>query len=63
VHLQDVDGNAYRHWAPGEGEIEWHGIFRALGDCESDPHLLLELRNNADIPKGFAYLRDKGLAI
>jgi len=61
VHLQDVDGHADRHWAPGEGEIEWVAVFRALADCQSAPHLVLELRDKADIPKGFAYLRDLGL--
>lgn len=63
VHLQDVDGHADRHWAPGEGEIEWTAVFRALSACESDPHLMLELRNKADIPKGFGVLRDLGLVI
>ncbi|MDP5085227.1 MAG: sugar phosphate isomerase/epimerase [Yoonia sp.] len=61
VHLQDVDGHADRHWAPGEGEIEWAAVFRALADCDSAPHLVLELRNKADIPKGFAYLKGLGL--
>lgn len=63
MHLQDVDGHADRHWAPGEGEIEWAAVFRALGDCTSAPHLVLELHNNSDIPKGFAYLESLGLAI
>ncbi len=61
VHLQDLDGYADRHWPPGEGEIEWQAVFRALADCGSNPHLVLELRNKADILKGFAYLRDLGL--
>lgn len=63
VHIQDVDGHADRHWAPGEGEIEWAAVFRALADCASEPHLVLELRNKDDIPKGFAYLESLGLAI
>lgn len=63
VHIQDLDGHADRHWAPGEGEIEWPAVFRALGDCPSAPHLVLELRNKADIPKGFAYLQGLGLAV
>jgi sugar phosphate isomerase/epimerase len=63
VHLQDVDGHADRHWAPGEGEIEWVAVFRALASCESDPHLVLELRNNAEIPNGFRALRDLGLVV
>ena len=61
VHLQDLDGHADRHWAPGEGEIEWTAVFRALAECQSAPHLVLELRDKADIPKGFAHLERLGL--
>ncbi|AMY70593.1 sugar phosphate isomerase/epimerase family protein [Frigidibacter mobilis] len=63
VHLQDVDGHADRHWAPGEGEIEWAGVFRALAECQGAPHLVLELRDKTEIPKGFAYLEALGLAV
>ncbi len=63
VHLQDVDGHADRHWAPGEGEIEWTAVFRALAAQDSDPHLVLELRDKGSIPKGFGALRDLGLAV
>ncbi|KGM47558.1 sugar phosphate isomerase/epimerase family protein [Pseudooceanicola atlanticus] len=63
VHLQDVDGHADRHWAPGEGEIEWSAVFRAIAECEAPPHLVLELRDATHIPAGFAYLRDRGLAV
>ncbi len=62
VHIQDLDGHADRHWAPGEGEIHWPEVFRALDECQSAPHLVLELRNKADIPKGFEYLARLGLA-
>jgi len=62
VHLQDLDGHADRHWAPGEGEIHWPEVFRALGECESAPHLVLELRDKGQIPAGFAYLKRLGLA-
>lgn len=63
VHIQDLDGHADRHWAPGEGEIEWHAVFRALADCTSAPHLVLELRDKADIPAGFNHLKTLGLAV
>jgi sugar phosphate isomerase/epimerase len=63
VHLQDVDGHADRHWAPGEGEIEWTAVFRALSTLESNPHLVLELRNKTDIPKGFHTLHNMGLVV
>lgn len=62
VHLQDLDGHADRHWAPGEGEIHWPEVFRALAEGQSAPHLVLELRRKADIPQGFAYLAAAGLA-
>jgi sugar phosphate isomerase/epimerase len=61
VHIQDVDGHADRHWAPGEGEIEWTAVFRALADCESAPHLVLELRNKNHIPAGYHHLLALGL--
>jgi sugar phosphate isomerase/epimerase len=62
VHLQDVDGHTDRHWAPGDGEIEWAAVFRALAEAEGAPHLVLELRDKATIPQGFAYLQRLGLA-
>lgn len=62
VHLQDGDGYADRHWAPGDGHIEWLEVFHALAACQSNPHLVLELRDHADIPKGFAHLRAIGAA-
>ncbi|MEL6468048.1 MAG: sugar phosphate isomerase/epimerase family protein [Pseudomonadota bacterium] len=63
VHLQDLDGHADRHWAPGEGEIHWQEVFRALSDCGSEPYLVLELRRKSDIPQGFAYLKRLGLVM
>lgn len=63
VHLQDVDGHADRHWAPGEGEIEWIAVFRALAECSNNPHLVLELRNKDHIPNGYRNLRNLGLVV
>lgn len=62
VHLQDLDGHADRHWAPGDGEIHWRSVFEALADCESSPHLVLELRDKAEIPRAFEFLKGLGLA-
>lgn len=63
MHIQDTDGYADRHWAPGEGHIEWSEVFRALGDLDSAPHLVLELKRHEDIPAGFAYLQSIGAAV
>lgn len=63
VHIQDTDGYADRHWAPGEGAIEWTEVFRALGELDSAPHLVLELKRHTDVPQGFAYLQGLGVAV
>jgi len=62
VHLQDTDGFADRHWAPGEGNIPWVAVFRALGRLTSNPRLILELRNHDDVRAGAAHLAALGLA-
>lgn len=62
VHLQDTDGFADRHWAPGEGNIPWVAVFRALSRLNSNPRLILELRNHDDVRAGAAYLAALGLA-
>ncbi|CAN1526038.1 IolE Sugar phosphate isomerases/epimerases [Rhabdaerophilaceae bacterium] len=62
VHLQDTDGHADRHWAPGDGLIRWVEVFRALGRLTSNPRLILELRHKEEIRKGADYLIGLGLA-
>ncbi len=37
VHLQDTDGHADRHWKPGEGNISWVEVFRALARLDMQP--------------------------
>ena len=61
VHLQDNDGYADRHWAPGAGTIRWHSVFRALAALENQPHLVLELRDYGHIPGAMAFLEREGL--
>lgn len=61
VHLQDADGYADRHWAIGEGTILWPSVFRALGEIEASPRLILELRDKAGIPASMRYLEGLGL--
>ncbi|MDX2484100.1 MAG: sugar phosphate isomerase/epimerase family protein [Pseudodonghicola sp.] len=62
VHLQDAEGFADRHWAIGEGTIRWPAVFRALAEIESNPRLILELRDKAGILPSVAYLEALGLA-
>ena len=62
VHLQDTDGYADRHWAPGEGNIRWTAVFRALARLTSNPRLILELRNHDHVRAGAAHLTSLGLA-
>ena len=52
VHLQDNDGLLDRHWTPGEGNINWHSVFRAMKQIGSDPRLILELNDHRLKPEG-----------
>ena len=63
VHLQDTDGYADRHWPPGEGNLSWRAIFRALGRLASRPRLIIEVRDQTNIRAGAAYLEMLGLAV
>tara|TARA_R110000751_G_scaffold307890_1_gene433854 strand:+ start:58092 stop:58964 length:873 start_codon:yes stop_codon:yes gene_type:complete len=62
IHLQDADGYADRHWALGEGTVRWQAVFRALAKLESNPRLIIELRDKAGIPASIAYLKSLGIA-
>jgi sugar phosphate isomerase/epimerase len=62
VHLQDTDGYADRHWNPGEGNIRWSSVFRALAGLNSNPRLILEVRNKDTVRAGADHLIALGLA-
>jgi len=62
VHLQDTDGYADRHWNPGEGNIRWDSVFRALSALSSNPRLILEVRDKDTVRRGAAHLIEAGLA-
>lgn len=62
VHLQDTDGYADRHWNPGEGNIRWQAVFRALEQLSSNPRLILEVRNKETVRAGADHLIALGLA-
>ncbi|WP_439574847.1 sugar phosphate isomerase/epimerase family protein [Phreatobacter sp.] len=62
VHLQDTDGHADRHWNPGEGNIAWRAVFHALQRIDSNPRLILEVRNKEKLRAGADYLIALGVA-
>jgi sugar phosphate isomerase/epimerase len=63
VHLQDTDGYADRHWLPGEGNIRWPAVFRALGRLSSRPRLIIEVKDQTNIRAGAAHLEALGLVV
>lgn len=62
VHLQDTDGHADRHWNPGEGNIAWRAVFRALAAIDAHPRLILEVRDKTTLLAGVRYLEALGVA-
>lgn len=62
VHLQDADGYADRHWALGEGTILWDSVFRAIGQLNCKPRLIIEVYGDQSVESSMAYLQNAGLA-
>jgi sugar phosphate isomerase/epimerase len=62
VHLQDADGYADRHWSLGEGTIQWRSIFAALARLESNPRLIIEIKDKSKIPASATYIASLGVA-
>ncbi|MCV0425004.1 MAG: sugar phosphate isomerase/epimerase [Roseibium sp.] len=62
IHLQDADGYADRHWTLGEGTINWHAVFAALGKLDSTPRLIIELREHSGLRASIANMVALGLA-
>lgn len=63
VHLQDADGHADRHWAPGEGNILWRSVFDAIAECGSNPRLIMELADKSRLVQAAAWLEERGIAL
>ena len=63
VHLQDADGYADRHWSLGEGTILWPSVFDALSALDSNPRLIIEIKDKSKIPASAARMAALGLAI
>jgi len=61
IHLQDADGFADRHWAPGRGTIHWHAVFAALAVTGATPRLLLEMADSSWIRPGADWPVGQGL--
>lgn len=63
IHIQDNDALSDRHWAPGEGCINFHAIFEALREGEQNPRMILELKDKNRIQAGFQHLVDREFGI
>ncbi|KKB12260.1 hypothetical protein VE25_08350 [Devosia geojensis] len=44
LHVSDSDGQADRHWVPGQGQLGWASIFRELNALPQDMRLIMEFR-------------------
>ena len=62
LHLQDTDGQVDRHWAPGDGSVNWHALFEALASLPHRPRLILEVKQKHDVRRGAEWLIGRGLA-
>jgi sugar phosphate isomerase/epimerase len=64
IHLEDIGGRKHYHLIPGEGDIDFEDIARALAGIEYEGFGTVELYTFPENPeqaarKAFDYLRDK----
>ncbi len=62
VHLQDSDAHGDRHWAVGDGRLNWRAFFKALRTTGVNPRLVLELQDVNDIMPSMRWLMQQELA-
>lgn len=63
LHLQDTDGNLDRHWAPGDGDINWFALFEALHELQHRPRMIIEIRHHQDIHRAAGWLVEHGFTL
>lgn len=59
LHIQDNDALSDRHWAPGQGLINFHAIFDALREQDTNPRMIIEVKPDV-IQQGNAWLTERG---
>lgn len=62
VHVQDTDHFADRHWPIGDGNLPWMSIFSELAALESNPRLIIEIKDKSAVQRSAAWLVKNGLA-
>ena len=63
MHLHDNYKDGDYHNIPGEGDIEWDQVFKALGSLSKPPRLILELRDRRELLKAANYLIGNGYCV
>lgn len=61
VHLQDGDGLADRHWAIGDGAIDWPQVLSSVARSAPHARLILELDDPSGIAPSVRHLAALGL--
>lgn len=62
LHLEDTDGLLDRHWAPGEGLVDWEVLFGAVSQLDHKPRLILEIEAGK-IRSAVDWLAERGFAV
>jgi sugar phosphate isomerase/epimerase len=63
MHIQDTDGHTDRHWAPGDGNLNWYALFEALSALKQSPRLVIETTSPQKVKRGAAYFARCGFAV
>jgi sugar phosphate isomerase/epimerase len=63
VHLNDNNGETDEHMAPGEGAVDYEGLFRYLHACDDPPILSLEVESDEHFARSLEFLAGHGVEV
>jgi Sugar phosphate isomerases/epimerases len=62
MHIQDTDNFADRHWPVGDGILPWQAILSEVAKLDSNPRLIIEIKDKGAVIRSAAWLQERGLA-
>lgn len=62
MHIQDTDNFADRNSAVGDGVLPWQAILSEVEKLDSNPRLIIEIKDKGAVIRSASWLTERGLA-
>jgi sugar phosphate isomerase/epimerase len=63
LHLNDNNGETDEHMIPGEGTVDYAGLFERLNAMETPPALALEIEGDENFARSLDFLKGHGVRV